>query len=399
MIRALVSVSLLVAMTAIVRAGDKMYGPGVTDAEIKIGNIAPYSGPASAYSLVAKTETAYFKMINENGGINGRKITFISYDDGYSPPKAVEQARKLVESDEVLALFGTIGTASNSAIQPYMNRRKVPQLFVGSGAQRFADPKRFPWTMGWAPNYQTEAAIYGQHIRSQDQPRKVAIIYQNDDFGRDFLAGLKKGLGEGAKTQLVAEVSFETSSPTIAATIVNLKASGADTLVIAAVTKFATQAIRSVAELGWKPAIYLTNVSIAVDNILKPAGLENAKGIISAAYRKDPADPAWNNDPGMQEFKAFMAKHLPGEGLNEQSVYGYLESQLLVRTIQQCGDNLTRENLMAQAANLKEVEFGLLLPGIKIDTSADDYSPIQQSQLTRFNGESWETFGPIMNEQ
>lgn len=393
-------VLLLVAgMASAAFAAEKSYGPGVTDTEIKIGNIAPYSGPASAYSLIAKTEAAYFKMINESGGINGRKINFISYDDAYSPPKAVEQARKLIDSDEVLALFGTIGTASNSAIQAYMNRQKVPQLFVGSGAQRFADPKRFPWTIGWQPNYHTEADIYGQHIRSQEHPAKVAIIYQNDDLGRDFLAGIKQGLGDGAKTQLVAEASFEVSSPTIASAIVNLKASGADTLVIAAITKFATQTIKSVAELGWKPAMYLTNTSIAVDTVLKPAGLENAKGIISAAYRKDPADPAWNSDPGMQEFKTFMAKHLPAESLNDQSVYGYLEAQILVQTLKQCGDNLTRENIMAQAANLKGVELGLLLPGIKVDTGPEDYSPIQQSQLTRFNGESWEIFGPILNEK
>jgi branched-chain amino acid transport system substrate-binding protein len=316
-----------------------------------------------------------------------------------APPKAVEQVRKLVDSDEVLAVFGPIGTASNSAIQSYMNRQKVPQLFVGSGAQKFSDPKRFPWTMGWAPSYQVEAEIYAQHIGSQDRPSKIAIIYQNDDLGRDFLTGLKKGLGEGTKTQMVAEASFEVSSPTISSTIVNLKASGADTLVIAAITKFATQTIKSVAELNWKPTMYLSNTSIAVDTVLKPAGLENAKGIISAAYRKDPADPAWINDSGMEEFKAFMAKYLPGESLNDQSVYGYLEAQLLVQTLKQCEDNLTRENVMAQAANLKDLELGLLLPGIKINTSADDYSPIQQSQLTRFNGESWESFGPVLNEQ
>lgn len=398
-VRALAGLVLVIATTTIVRAGDSQYGPGVTDTEIKIGNFAPYSGPASLYSLIAKAEAAYFKMINEKGGINGRKINFISYDDAYSPPKAVEQARKLVESDEVLALFGTIGTASNSAIQAYMNRQKVPQLFVGSGAQRFADPKRFPWTMGWAPNYQTEAKIYAQHILSEDRPSKVAIIYQNDDLGRDMLAGLKRGLGEGTKASLVAEASFELSAPTISSVIVNLKASGADTLVIAAVTKFATQAIKTVAELNWKPAMYLTNASIAVDTILKPAGLDNAKGIVSAAYRKDAADSAWDNDPAMQEFKAFMAKYLPGESVNDQAIYGYLEAQLLVQAVKQCGDNLTRENLMAQAANLKDLELGLLLPGIKVNTSADDYSPIQQSQLTRFNGEAWVTFGPILEER
>lgn len=388
---------MLMAAASAANAGEKAYGPGVTDSEIKIGNFAPYSGPASAYSLIAKTEAAYFKMINESGGVNGRKIIFISYDDGYSPPKAVEQARKLVDSDGVLALFGTIGTSSNSAIQTMMNRQKIPQLFVATGAHKFADPARFPWTMGWQPNYQTEAEIYGQHISAQQHGAKVAIVYQNDDLGRDFLTGLKKGLGETGKSQLVAEASFEVSSPTISSTIVNLKASGADTLVIAAITKFATQAIKTVAELGWKPTIYLANTSIAVEAVLKPAGLENAKGIISAAYRKDPSDPAWDNDPSMQEFKAFMAKYLPSEGINDQSVYGYLQAQTLIQTLRQCGDNLTRENLMAQAANLKGVEFGLLLPGVRIDTGADDFSPIEQSQLTRFNGESWETFGSIIN--
>jgi branched-chain amino acid transport system substrate-binding protein len=379
-------------------AGDKRYGPGVSDTEIKIGNVMPYSGPLSVYGVIGRTDAAYFNKVNEDGGINGRKINFISYDDAFSPPKAVEQARKLVEGDEVLAIFGATGTASNSAIMSYMNRQKVPHLFVASGATKFSNPKEFPWTMGWIPSYRTEAAIYAKYILSQDPNARIAIIYQRDDFGRDYFDGLKRGLGENISKVLVGEASYETTSPTITSEIVNLKATGANTLVVAALGKFATQTFKTLGDIGWTPAVYLSNTAVAIDTVLKPAGLENAKGAVSAAYRKDPEDPAWVDDPAMNEFKSFMEKYYPAGPKNDQAAFGYLQAQALVQVLKQCGDDLTRENLMKQAADLRNLELGMLLPGIKVNTGPTDYSPIKQFQLMRFNGEHWVTFGPVLGE-
>jgi branched-chain amino acid transport system substrate-binding protein len=378
-------------------AGERKYGPGVSDTEIKIGNTMPYSGPLSAYGLIGRTEAAYFKKINDEGGINGRKITFITYDDAFSPPKTVEQTRKLVESDEVLVIFGSTGTASNSAVMTYMNRQKVPQLFVASGASKFSNPKEFPWTMGWIPSYRIEAAIYAKYILSQKPNAKVAILYQKDDFGRDYLDGLKRGLGDKV-SQLVGETGYETTSPTITSEIVTLKATGADTLVVAALSKFSSQTLRTLGDIAWKPQVYLSNTSIAVDTVLKPAGLDNATGAISAAYRKDPEDPTWANDDGMKDFQSFMGKYYPDGPKNDQTAFGYLQAMALVQVLKQCGDNLTRENVMKEAANLRNHELPLLIPGIKLNTSPTDFSPIKQYQLMKFNGEHWQTFGEVRSE-
>jgi branched-chain amino acid transport system substrate-binding protein len=379
----------------------KKYDTGATDTEIKLGNIMPYSGPASAYGVIGKIEDAYFKMINEQGGINGRKINFISYDDGYSPPKAVEQARKLVESDEVLFLFGPLGTPSNSAIQKYLNTKKVPQIFVATGATKFGDPKTFPWTMGWQPTYQTEGRIYAKYILQNLPQGKIGILYQNDDSGRDYLKGLKDGLGtEAATRMIVGEIPYEPTDPTVERQVVTLKTLGADIFFIEASPKFAAQAIRKTAEMGWKPVEFLASISNSVGSVLKPAGLENAKGILSSNYIKDPTDPAWKDDPAIKEWAAFMDKYFPeGDKTSTFSVYGYATAQTMVQVLKQCGDELTRENVMKQAANLKNFELGLLLPGIKINTSPTDYFPVEQMQMSRFNGEYGELFGaPIAGE-
>jgi len=389
--------ALLFLQVVEVVAGDATPVPGVTVTEIKIGNLMPYSGPASGYNLLGKVEGAYFKRINDEGGINGRKIVFISYDDAFSPPKSVEQTRKLVEGDEVFAIFSSPGTASNTATMKYLNQKKVPQIFVTSGAAKFSDPKNFPWTMGWIPHYRSEGVIYGKHIISQNPNAKIAILYQNDDFGRDYLAGLKEGLGDRAPEMLIAQASYETTDPTISSSVITLKASGADTLVVAAISKFATQAIRTVAELAWKPTTYVSNTATTVDSTLKPAGLGNAVGIVSAAYRKDPEDPAWANDPGMLEFFAFMDQHYPSGAKNDIAALGYASAQSLVYLLRQCGDDLTRENFMRQAANLRNVEIGLLLPGITMNTSPTDFIPIDQFQMMQFNGEHWVLFGPIVS--
>jgi ABC-type branched-subunit amino acid transport system substrate-binding protein len=376
----------------------KKYDTGATDTEIKIGNIMPYSGPASAYGVIGKTEAAYFKMINNAGGINGRKINFISYDDGYSPPKTVEQARKLVESDEVLFVFNSLGTPPNSAIQKYMNSKKVPQLFVATGATKWNDPKDFPWTMGWQPNYQSESQIYAKYLLKQKPDAKIAVLYQNDDYGKDYLKGLKDGLGAKAATMIIAEESFETTEPTIDNHIVKLKSTGADVFVNITTPKFAAQAIKKVAEIEWKPLHFLNNVSASVGSVIKPAGFENSQGIISAAYLKDASDPQWDNDPGMKEFYAFLAKDFPeGNKLDASVVVGYGVSQTMVKVLQMCGDNLTRENIMKQAANLKDFRTEVLLPGIKINTGPDDFAPISQLQLMKFNGEKWDLFGDVIS--
>jgi ABC-type branched-subunit amino acid transport system substrate-binding protein len=376
----------------------KKYDTGATDTEIKIGNIMPYSGPASAYGVIGKTEEAYFKKINAAGGINGRKINFISYDDAYSPPKTVEQARKLVESDEVLLVFNSLGTPSNSAIQKYMNSKKVPQLFVATGATKWNDPKDFPWTMGWQPNYQSETQIYAKYILKEKPNAKIAVLYQNDDYGKDYLKGLKDGLGAKAASMIVAEESFETSEPSVDNHIVKLKSTNADIFVNISTPKFAAQAIKKMAEIQWKPLHFLNNVSASVGSVIKPAGYENSQDIISAAYLKDASSPQWDDDPGMKEFYAFLEKDFPeGNKLDGSVVVGYGVSQTLVKVLQMCGDNLTRENVMKQAASLKDFRTEVLLPGIKINTGPTDFAPISSLQLMKFKGEKWELFGDVIS--
>jgi branched-chain amino acid transport system substrate-binding protein len=376
----------------------KKYDTGATDTEIKIGNIMPYSGPASAYGVIGKTEQAYFNKINAEGGINGRKINFVSYDDAYSPPKAVEQARKLVESDEVLFIFNSLGTPSNSAIHKYMNSKKVPQLFVATGATKWNDPKDFPWTMGWQPNYQSESHIYAKYILKNMPNAKIAVLYQNDDYGKDYLKGLKDGLGAKADSMIVAEESYETTEPSIDNHIVKLKSSGADVFFDVTTPKFAAQAIKKVAEVEWKPLHILNNVGASVGSVIKPAGYDHSQGIISAAYLKDVSDPQWDNDPGMKTFLDFLAKDFPeGNKLDASVVVGYSVAQTMVQVLKQCGDNLTRENVMKQAANLKDFRVELLLPGIKINTSPNDFAPISQLQLMKFKDERWDLFGDIVS--
>jgi branched-chain amino acid transport system substrate-binding protein len=395
------ALSAAIAVLAVTTSGalaQKKYDTGATDTEIKIGNIMPYSGPASAYGVIGRTEAAYFKKINDAGGINGRKINFISYDDAYSPPKAVEQARKLVESDEVLFVFNSLGTPSNSAIQKYMNAKKVPQLFVATGATKWNDPKDFPWTMGWQPNYQSETQIYAKYLLKNKPDAKIAVLFQNDDYGKDYLKGLKDGLGSKAASMIIAEESFETTEPTIDSHIVKLKSTGADVFVDIATPKFAAQAIKKVAEIEWKPLHFLNNVSASVGSVIKPAGYQNSQDIISAAYLKDASDPQWNNDPGMKEFYAFLAKDFPeGDKLDGGTVVGYGVAQTLVQVLKQCGDDLTRQNVIKQAASLKDFRTEVLLPGIKINTGPDDFAPISQLQLMKFKGEKWELFGDVIS--
>jgi branched-chain amino acid transport system substrate-binding protein len=375
----------------------KKYDTGATDTEIKIGNIMPYSGPASAYGVIGKTEEAYFKKINAEGGIKGRKITFITYDDGYSPPKAVEQARKLVESDEVLVVFNPLGTPSNSAIQKYLNSKKVPQLFVATGATKWNEPKDFPWTMGWQPSYQSEARIYAKFLLKEKPAGKIAIMYQNDDFGKDYLKGLKDGLGAKA-SMIIAEESYETSEPTIDNHIVKLKATGADIFINITTPKFAAQAIKKIKEIDWQTMHIVSNVSASVGSVIKPAGFENAQGILSAAYAKDGADAQWDNDPGMKKFYAFLEKYYPeANKLDGSVVYGYGVAQTMVKVLEMCGDDLTRANVMKQAASLKDFAPDTLLPGVKITTSTTDFAPIEQLQMQRFKGEKWELFGDIIS--
>ena len=374
----------------------KKYDPGASDGEIKIGNIMPYSGPASSYGVIGKTEAAFFRMINEQGGINGRKVTFISYDDAYSPPKAIEQARKLVESDEVLLIFQALGTPSNSAIMKYMNAKKVPQLFVASGGTKFGDPKNFPWTMGFQPNYQSEGRIYAKYIRDKFPDSKIAVFWQNDDAGKDQFKGLKDGLGDKAG-MIIADKSYEVSDPSIDSQIVALHDSGADIFFSWAAPKGSAQAIRKVGELGWKPKFFLANTATTVASVLKPAGLEYANGIISTQYLKDPTDPTWDKDPAVVKWRGFMDKYYPdGDKANFNNVYGYVQSEAMVQVLKQCGDNLTRENVMKQAASLKNFHSDLMLPGIMVNTSPDDYYPIEQMQLMRYNGEAWELFGDVI---
>jgi len=375
----------------------KKYDTGATDTEIKIGHIVPYSGPASAYGIIGKTEEAYFKMINENGGINGRKIKFISYDDAYSPPKAVEQVRKLVESDEVLVIFNALGTPSNTAIQKYLNAKKVPQLFVATGATKWNDPTHFPWTIGWQPSYQSEARIYAKFLMKEKPDAKVAVLYQNDDFGKDYLKGLKDGFA-GKASAIIAEESYEISEPTIDNHIVKLKASGADVLISITTPKFAAQTIKKMAEIDWKALQIVANVSTSVGAVMKPAGFENGQGVLSAHYAKDAGDAQWKDDPGMKKFLAFLDKYYPdADRTNSQVIYGYGAAQTLTRILEMCGDDLTRANIMKQAANLKDFTPDTLLPGVKLNTSATDFAPIEQLQMMRFKGEKWDMFGDVIS--
>ncbi len=385
------------AIAATPASAQKKYDTGVTDTEIKIGNIMPYSGPASAYGVIGKTEQAYFNKINIEGGINGRKINFITYDDSASPPKTVEQARKLVEGDEVFLIFNSLGTAPNSAIQKYMNQKKVPQLFVATGATKWGDPKNFPWTMGWQPNYQTEGRIYAKYILDTKPNGKIAVLYQNDDYGKDLLKGLKDGLGAKA-SMVIATESYELTDPTIDNHVVSLKASGADIYVSITTPKFAAQSLKKVKEIGWAPAMHiLNNVSSSIGGVIKPAGYDTAQGIISVTYGKDVTDPQWKDDAGVKEYDAFLQKWYPDANRIDGSVgYGMMLAQTLVQVLKQCGDELTRENVMKQAANLKDLELGLLLPGIKINTSPTDFYPIEQEQLQKFQGETWVRFGEIL---
>jgi ABC-type branched-subunit amino acid transport system substrate-binding protein len=398
-LRSLMAVAAVAAaamMTMTAASAEKKYDPGASDTEIKIGNIMPYSGPASSYGVIGKTEEAYFRKINAEGGINGRKINFVTYDDGYSPPKAIEQARKLVEGDEVLLIFQPLGTPSNSAIQKYMNAKKVPQLFVATGATKWGDPKNFPWTMGWQPNYQSEGRIYAKYVLEHFPNSKIAVFWQNDDAGRDQVKGLRDGLGDKAN-MIIADKSYEVSDPTIDSQIVALHDSGADIFFSWAAPKGSAQAIRKVGELGWKPKFFLANVSTSVAGVLKPAGLENAKDIISTAYLKDPTDPAWKNDPGVETWRAFMDKYYPdGDKTNSNNVYGYAVAQTMVHLLKQCGDDLTRENIMKQAANIKNFSSDVMLPGIKVNTGPDDFFPIEQMQLMKFDGEAWRLFGDVI---
>src|SRR6266404_2834171 len=376
----------------------KKYDTGATDTEIKIGNIMPYSGPASAYGIIGKTEAAYFKKINDAGGINGRKINFISYDDAYSPPKTVEQARKLVESDEVLFIFNSLGTPPNSAIHKYMNSKKVPQLFVATGATKWNDPKEFPWTMGWQPNYQSETQIYAKYILKNHPNAKIAVLFQNDDYGKDYLKGLKDGLGAKAASMIVIEESYETTQPTIDSNIVKLKSTNADVFFNITTPKFAAQAIKKMNEIGWKPLHLLNNVSASIGSVMKPAGFENGQGIISSNYLKDTSDPQWKDDAGMKGFDEFLTKYFPeGNRTDLFVMYGYTVAQGLVHVLKACGDDLTRANVMKQAASIKGLELGGLLPGIKVNTSATDFAPISALQLQRFKGEAWERFGDVID--
>ncbi len=371
--------------------------PGVTDTEIKIGQTMPYSGPASAYGVIGKADTAYFKMINDMGGINGRKINLISLDDGYSPPKTVEQVRRLVEEEKVAFLFNTLGTPPNLAIRQYLNDNKIPQLFVATGAATFSDPKHFPWTMGWQPNYQTEAKIFGQHILKTKPDAKIGVLYQNDGFGKDYLIGLKDGLGADHAGMVIKEASYETSEPTIDSQVVTLQGSGADVFLIAATPKFAAQAIRKSYDLGWNAVRYMTDVSQSIASVMKPAGLDKSKGVITAVYGKDSTDARWKDDPGYKQFAAFIEKYMtPNDLIDANAVYGFGTSATMIQVLKQCGNDLSRENVMRQAANLKDLELPMLLPGMKINTSPDNFSPIRQMKLASFNGESWEQFGELL---
>ena len=378
----------------------KKYDAGATDTEIKVGQTVPLSGPASAYATIGKTQAAYIKMINDQGGVNGRMINLIQYDDAYSPPKTVEQVRKLVEGDEVLLTFQIIGTAPNAAVQKYLNARKVPQLFAATGASRFNDPTAFPWTMGFNPSYFVEGRIYGQYILKQYPNARIGVLYQNDDLGKDYLNGIKAGLGDKAAQMVVAEASYELSEPTIDSKVLKIRDAGADLFFSASTPKQAAQAIKKIAELGWHPVHIIDINASSLSAVLKPAGLDNSKGIISVGYVKDTADPEWKDDDGTKRYLAFMAKYYPdGDKYSNLNVYGYITAQLLIKVLKNCGDDLTRENVLKQATRLTNVQLDLLLPGITVTTTPSDYRVNKQFQMVRFDGERWERLGPIITDE
>jgi ABC-type branched-subunit amino acid transport system substrate-binding protein len=389
------------ALVAAPALGQKMYGPGASDTEIRIGNTNPYSGPASAYGTIGKAITAYFDKLNkEQGGINGRKIVFISYDDSYSPPKTVEQIRKVVELDKVLMLFQTLGTPTNTAIHKYVNTKKIPHLFVATGATKWGQPEKFPWTMGWQPNYQTEARIYAKYILDNVSDPKIGILFQNDDYGKDYVKGLRDGLGADADKLIVSELSYEVSDPTVDSQIITLKNSGANVFFNVTTPKFAAQSIRKAYDIGWKPLQLINNVASSIQAVLKKAGLEKSVGIVSSAYLKDPNDSQWDNDEGIIAWRAWMKAYYPeGNPANAFNLYGYTAAQTLEQVLRNCGDNLTRENVMKQAASLTGLELPGLLPGITINTSASDFRPIEQMQLQKFDGKSWRLFGEIISAE
>jgi ABC-type branched-subunit amino acid transport system substrate-binding protein len=392
-----VLVGVLLGLAASPSLAQKKYDTGVTDTEIKIGNIMPYSGPASAYGIIGKTMSAYFRMINDNGGVNGRKINFISYDDAYSPPKTVEQARKLVESDEVFLIFASLGTAPNAAIQKYMNNMKVPQVFVATGASRWGDPEHFPWTIGWQPNYRAEGRVYATYILQNHPTAKLGVLYQNDDFGKDYVLGLKDVLREKYDKMVVSEISYEIAMPTVDSQVVAIKSANPDIFINIATPKFAAQAIKKVAELGWHPIHIMTNVSQSVGAVLKPAGLDHSKGILTAQYQMDVTDPQWDTTPGMKRFRAFMEKYYPEADKAESGpLNAWNTSTALVEVLKRCGDNLTRENVMKIVANM-DFEIDTYIPGIRIKTTPTDFYPIEQVQMSRFNGTNWELFGPVID--
>ena len=375
----------------------KKYDNGASDSEIKLGHCGPYSGPASAYGVIGKGIEAYWKSVNDLGGINGRKINFITLDDGYSPAKTVEVVRQLVEQDKVLCLFNTLGTPSNTAIQKYMNQKKVPQLYVATGASKWGRPKEFSWTMGYQPDYHTEAVIYAKHIQANVKDAKVGVLMQNDDFGKDYVDGFKEGLGKDAGTVIAKLVTYEVTDPTVESQIIQLKDSGANVFFNVATPKFAAQAIRKAADIGWKPAQYMTNVSASVTSVMKPAGFDNGQGIITAAYLKDPTDKRWEDDAEMKTWRAWMDKYMPGANQGDANyVYAYSVSFLMQQTLAKCGDELTHANVMKQAANFQKLRVPMLLPGITVSTSPTDYYPIQAVQLQRFKGETWDLFGEVM---
>ena len=390
----------IVAASTTAALAQKKYDTGASDTEIKIGNTEAYSGPASAYGVIGKTEEAYFKMVNDRGGINGRKINFITYDDAYSPPKTVEQIRKLVESDEVLFVFNALGTPTQTAVQKYMNAKKIPQLFVASGASKWDEPKQFPWTMGWQPSYRSEARIFAKYILKTKPDAKIGLLNANDDFGKDYVAGLKDVLGDKWSKMVVAHETYENSEPSIDSHIVKLKDAGADVFVNISTPKFAAQGIKKAAELNWKPLHILTNVSISIGAVMKPAGLDASEGVLSAGYLKDASDPQWKNDEGMKTFMAFIDKYMPGANVADANiVYGFAVSQTMEQVLKQCGDNLTRENVMKQAASLKDFKPATLIPGITINTSATDFAPIEQLRMMQFKKGQWEFFGDTISAE
>jgi branched-chain amino acid transport system substrate-binding protein len=387
----------LILLSSLVWAAGQ-YGPGVTDTEIKLGSTMPYSGPASSYGTIGKSETAYFAMINDQGGVNGRKINFIVRDDSYSPPKTVEEIRRLVEQDNVLATVNTLGTPPNSAIVGYMNDQKVPQLFVASGAAKWNDPKRHPWTIGWQPSYQIEARIYAHYILKNIPDAKIAVFYQNDDFGKDYLIGLREGLGDKADKMIVSAQTYETTDATVDSQVVAMQGSGANVLVTAAIPKFVVQELHKMYDIGWKPTHILSNVATSVGMVMRPAGPERTTGIISTAYFKDPTDPQWQNTPEYDEWLAWMKKYNTQGNVNDAfTVYAYSVAQTMVAVLKQCGNDLTRESLMKQATSLHDLKLPMLLPGITISTSSTDYAPIKQMQLMKFDGTTWKLFGPVIS--